>query len=52
MEMIIQSLVKIIRNWKSDATGLTNNVAYKNIDALAIKGIDNDTTMDRQLQPL
>ena len=30
-------------DWKSDATGLSNNVVYKNIDALAIKGIDNDT---------
>ena len=30
-------------DWKSDATGLTNNVVYKNINALAIKGIDNDT---------
>ena len=30
-------------DWKSDATGLTNNVVYKNIDNLAIKGIDADT---------
>lgn len=30
-------------DWKSDATGLTNNVVYKNINALAIKGIDADT---------
>lgn len=30
-------------DWKSDATGLTNNVVYKNIDGLALKGIDADT---------
>ena len=30
-------------DWKSDATGLTNNVVYKNINGLAIKGIDADT---------
>ncbi|MDA8699366.1 hypothetical protein N9M11_04560, partial [Flavobacteriaceae bacterium] len=30
-------------DWKSDATGLTNNVVYKNIDGLIIKGIDTDT---------
>ena len=30
-------------DWKSDATGLTNNVVYKNIAGLAIKGIDADT---------
>jgi len=30
-------------DWKSDATGLTNNVVYKNIDNLAIKRIDADT---------
>ena len=28
---------------ESDATGLTNNVVYKNINGLAIKGIDADT---------
>ena len=30
-------------DWKSDATGFTNNIVYKNIDGLAIKGIDSDT---------
>jgi hypothetical protein len=30
-------------DWKSDATGFTNNVVFKNIDGLAIKGIDADT---------
>ena len=30
-------------DWKSDATGLTNNVVYKNIDGLTIKNIDADT---------
>ena len=30
-------------DWKSDATGFTNNVVFKNIDGLAIKGIDSDT---------
>ena len=30
-------------DWKSDATGLTNNVVYKNIDGLVLKGIDADT---------
>ena len=30
-------------DWKSDATGFTNNVVYKNINDLAIKGIDADT---------
>lgn len=30
-------------DWKSDATGLTNNVVYKNIEGLIIKGIDTDT---------
>jgi hypothetical protein len=30
-------------DWKSDATGLTNNVVYKNVDDLTIKGIDADT---------
>ena len=30
-------------DWKSDATGLTNNVVYKNIAGLALKGIDADT---------
>ena len=30
-------------DWKSDATGFTNNVVFKNIDGLAFKGIDADT---------
>jgi len=30
-------------DWKSDATGFTNNLVFKNIDGLAIKGIDADT---------
>ena len=30
-------------DWKSDATGLTNNVVYKNIDGLTIKNIDANT---------
>ena len=30
-------------DWKSDATGLTNNVVYKNIAGLALKGIDDTT---------
>ena len=30
-------------DWKSDVTGFTNNIVYKNIDGLAIKGIDSDT---------
>ena len=28
-------------DWKSGATGFTNNIVYKNIDGLAIKGIDS-----------
>lgn len=30
-------------DWKSDATGLTKNVVYQNVNNLAIKGIDADT---------
>ena len=30
-------------DWKSSATGLTNNVLYKNIDGLVFKGIDINT---------
>jgi len=30
-------------DWKSDVTGFTKNIVYKNIDGLAIKGIDADT---------
>lgn len=30
-------------DWKNDATGLTNNVVYKNINGLSVKGIDADT---------
>ena len=30
-------------DWKSDATGLTRNIIYKDIEGLKIKGIDTDT---------
>ena len=30
-------------DWKSSATGLTNNVLYKNVDGLVFKGIDINT---------
>ncbi|MDA9262579.1 hypothetical protein N9P64_00565 [bacterium] len=38
-------------DWKSDATGFTNNVVFKNIDGLAIKGIDADTYTGEATSP-
>jgi len=36
-------------DWKSSATGLTNNVLYKNIDGLVFKGIDINTYSSEEL---
>ncbi len=44
MVMLLLSLEKNnLGDWKKAATGLTNNVVYKNIDGLSIKGIDAAT---------
>ena len=36
-------------DWKSSATGLTNNVLYKNVDGLVFKGIDINTYNSEEL---
>ncbi len=36
-------------DWKSSATGLTNNVLYKNVDGLVFKGIDINTYDSKEL---
>ena len=36
-------------DWKSSATGLTNNVLYKNVDGLVFKGIDINTYSSEEL---